>query len=166
MTAGFGFAGPPQTSAFRNGYSSSLSGIVAGGGVAVDLGVELGDAAAVYVRGEGSGFGAPPFASDAAVYLVGEWTPRHWLSVASGLGYELMAPPAMCNGFGGCGTDYPHWTGLSVPLILVFNVLQVRLPDGVHRAAVRIGLEGAAGLSPSTDAYDWHATATLGVALM
>ena len=60
----------------------------------------------------------------------------------------------------GTDTDYPQWTGLSVPLILVFNVLQVRLPGGVNRAAVHIGLEGAAGLSSSTDAYDWHAAAT------
>jgi hypothetical protein len=49
---------------------------------------------------------------------------------------------------------------------VTFNLLQLRLPDGAYRGAVRAGFEGAAGLSPANDAYDWHMTASLGLALM
>jgi hypothetical protein len=163
---GGGFAGPPQGGAYRYGYPSSLSGVVGGAGISIDAGLQLGDETAFYLRGEASGWGAPPFASDAAGYLVAEWTPLWWLSLGSGLGYELMAPPATCNGMGPCGTNYPHWTGFSVPVLVVFNLPQVRLPKGDSRAALRLGIEGAGGLSVTTMAYDWHLALSLGVALM
>jgi hypothetical protein len=171
-----GFAGPPQSGAYRYGYPASLSGVVAGGGFTVDAGVELGDGAAVYLRLQAADFGPKPFATEAAGYAMAEWIPLRWLSVASGLGYELLAPPNVFNCPTGPGAaaecasiaraDYPHWSGVSLPLVLGFNVLEVRVPDRGTRAAVRVTLEGAGGVSLATFAYGWHAGANLAFALM
>jgi hypothetical protein len=171
-----GFAGPPQTAAYRNGYPASLTGVVAGGGFTVDAGAQLGDRAAMYLRLQAADFGPKPFATEMAAYAIGEWLPVQWLSLASGVGYELLSPPNEFNCGVGPGAaaecaamaraDYPHWSGVSVPLVVGFNVLTLRMPDRVTRAAVRITLEGAGGISPVTFAYGWHAGASLAVALM
>ncbi len=171
-----GFAGPPQNGAYPNGYPASLSGVVAGGGVTIDAGAQFGDRAALYLRLQAADFGPKPFATEMAAYAMGEWLPVSWLSLASGVGYELLAPPNVFN----CGVgpvadaecaaiaraDYPHWSGVSVPLVVGFNVLTIRMGDRRTRAVLRITLEGAGGVSPVTLAYGWHAGAGLSVALM
>jgi hypothetical protein len=118
------------------------------------------------LRAQASGFGAPPFASEAAAYGIAEWTPLHWFSLGSGLGYEMLAPRPTCHGMGPCSVDYPHWYGLSVPFLVGFNLVQMRYAAGVQRAAIRLGLEGALGLDPSIEAYGWHMAMSLGLALM
>jgi hypothetical protein len=154
-SASYGSAGAAQNIATFN--ASSPAGVVSGAGFAVDFGLQLGDTAALYLRGEASGLAPPGIGPDIAGYAVAEWTPRYWISLGSGLGYEDMGPAGTYNGLCPCPVrQMPHWTGVSVPVLVTFNVLQARLPDGAYRAAIRIGLEGAAGLSPANEAYDWH----------
>ena len=160
-----GFASPPP----RGSYPSSLTGIVVGPGLLIDVGVQLGDSAAVYARAQAIGFGTPgsPFVAQAAGYAVGEWTPKRWVSLGTGLGYEMLAPPAGCNGTGtGACPEGPHWFGLSLPLIAGFNLLESGDPNRVRRTALRIGIEGAGGVDLSTGAIGWHAALNLGLALM
>ena len=124
---------------------------------------------ALYARAQAIGFGSPgsPFVSQAAGYAVAEWTPKRWISLGTGLGYEMLAPPAGCNGpeTGPC-PEGPHWFGLSVPLIAGFNLLESDDPNRVRRTALRIGIEGAGGVDLSTGAIGWHAALSLGLALM
>jgi hypothetical protein len=142
--------------------------VVAGPGLTVDVGVQLGDRVAVYVRAQATGFGSPgsPFVSQAAWYAVAEWTPHRWLSLGTGVGYEMLAPPAQNNGPGPVRDDGPHWSGLSVPLIVGFNLFESGDPNRVRRTALRVGLEGAGGVDPSTDAFGWHVALGLGIAWM
>ena len=149
------------------GYPSSLSGVVGGPGFTVDAGVQVRDLVAIYVRAEASGFGSSgsPFVSMAAGYAVAEWTPFRWISLGTGLGYEILAPSSTCNGMGPC-PDGPHWSGLSVPLIMGFNLFESGDPNRVRRTAFRVGLEAAGGVEPSTDAFGWHRALGLGVAWM
>jgi hypothetical protein len=163
-----GFAGPPPNPV-GGSYPSSLTGIVAGPGLQVDVGAQLGDRVAVYARAQAIGFGPPvsPFVSQAAGYAVADWTPRRWISLGTGLGYEMLAPPAGCNGTGTAGCpEGPHWFGLSVPLIVGFNLLESGDPNRVRRTALRIGIDGAGGVDLSTGAIGWHAALSLGLALM
>jgi hypothetical protein len=148
------------------GYPSSLQGFVGGVGFTVDAGVQAGDLVAFYLRVQASDFGHPPFASEAASYAIAEWTPRDWASLGTGLGYEMLAPPPTCNGIGPCGSDYPHWSGLSVPVLVGFNLFASGDPSRIRRVALRIGLEGAAGVSLLTEAIGWHMGLNLGLALM
>jgi hypothetical protein len=164
-SATYGSAGTTQNLATLN--ASSPAGPVGGGGFAIDAGLQLGDTAAVYLRAEASGLAPPGIGPDLAGYAVAEWTPRYWISLGSGLGYEDLGPAGSNHGFYPVRDEHPpHWTGVSVPVLVTFNLLQLRLPDEAYRAAIRLGLEGAAGVSPANGATDWHLCVSLGAALM
>jgi hypothetical protein len=62
--------------------------------------------------------------------------------------------------------DDPHWYGLSVPLIVGFNVFASHEPRRIQRPVLRIGLEWAGGVDLSTAAFGWHLALSLGIALM
>jgi hypothetical protein len=140
--------------------SSRVDTFELGPGLALDLGAQLGDRAAVYARGETSTLF--PFTFQAAAYVIGEWTPVRHFSIGSGLGYEMMA--SYCQG---CSPQEPspRWAGVSFPLILGLNIGPVA-PARATRTVLRIGLEGAVGYEASSDTVGWHTTLTVGVAWM
>jgi hypothetical protein len=125
-----------------------------GPGPALDLGVQLGDQVALYLRGE---LGYALFAVDAATYAIGELTPISWLSIGTGMGYEAMEA--------GLGDT---WTGPTVPLIIGFNIGSDD-PGRARRVKLRLTLEGAAGPGQfQSGITDWgfHGAIGLGAAWM
>ena len=114
----------------------------------VNLGVQFGDKAAVYAHVEG---GSLLFMNQGGAYLVGEWTPDRQVSLGTGLGYESM------NNESCCGSDSVRneWSALSVPLLINFK-LGAPPPEKARRADLRLGLEAAAGLEPSTGTLGGH----------
>ncbi len=156
----------PPIRGYPGGYPSSLQGIVTGGpGVEIDIGVRLVEQASVVVRLEGMGFcaGGSPFVCEASGYVIGEWLPLPWMSLASGAGYEMLAPPGV-NVDGPPSDSGPHWYGVSAPIIVGFNLGNWRAGDDPHRVAIRPVLEWAGGVSPSTLAFAWHLGFGAGVA--
>ncbi len=108
----------------------------------LDLGVRINRYVSVYARGE---FGTIVLAGQAAAYAIAEWTPIPRLSLGTGIGVDAMA----------AWGDGP-WSGVSIPLILGFDVARW------NRNALRIGLEAAGGLDPSTSFCGGHAALTFG----
>jgi hypothetical protein len=108
----------------------------------VDLGVRINRYFSIYARGEA---GTIILASQAAAYGIFEWTPVPRLSLGTGIGWDGMA---VWQGTG--------WSAVSIPLIAGFDVTRW------NRSALRIGLEVAPGLDPSTSTYGWHAAITFG----
>jgi hypothetical protein len=90
----------PPTRGYPGGYPSSLEGIVAGPGVEIDVGVQLREEVAIYERLKGVVFCSRPssFACEAAGYVIAEWLPSPWVYLASGIGFEMLAPPGSSNG--------------------------------------------------------------------
>jgi hypothetical protein len=140
--------------------SSRVDSFALGPGLALDLGAQLGDHAAVYVRGETSTIF--PFTLQAAGYVIGEWTPVRRFSIGSGLGYEMML--RYCQGCTSAEPN-PNWAGVSFPLILGLNVGAIA-PARATRTFLRIGLEGAVGYEASTGTVGWHSMLSAGVAWM
>jgi hypothetical protein len=108
----------------------------------LDLGVRINRYVSVYARGEA---GTVILASQAAAYGIVEWTPVPRVSLGTGIGADAMA-----------FYSWSGWSGVSVPLIAGVDV------TSWNRSALRIALEGAAGLQPSTSTYGWHAALTFG----
>jgi hypothetical protein len=129
----------------------------------LDLGIQINRHGALYLRGEG---GTVALLSQATGYLVGEWTPVRWLSVGTGVGLDGMA----MMWIGGCEGDRcirNHWWGVSVPLIVGFQFISEKDWDAPGaKPALRIGLEGAAGVEPSTGVVGWHAGLSISFVLM
>jgi hypothetical protein len=148
------------TFAVGQAKSSRVDSFELGPGLALDLGAQLGDHAAVYARGETSTIF--PFTFQAAGYVIGEWTPVRRFSIGSGLGYEMME--RYCQGCTSSDPD-PNWAGISFPLILGLNIGAIARARAT-RTVLRIGLEGAVGYQPSPETVGWHSTLTVGVAWM
>ncbi len=108
----------------------------------LDLGVRINRNVSVYARGE---VGTIVLAGQAAAYAIAEWTPVPRVSLGTGIGADAMA----------AWGDGP-WSGVSIPLILGLDVTRW------NRSALRLGLEAAGGLDPSTSFYGWHAALTCG----
>jgi hypothetical protein len=108
----------------------------------LDLGVRINPYVSAYARGEA---GTIILASQAAAYGIVEWTPMPRLSLGTGIGADFMVVS------GGSG-----WSAVSIPLIVGVDV------NSWNRSVLRIGLEVAAGLQPSTSTYGWHAALTFG----
>jgi hypothetical protein len=113
--------------------STRVDSFALGPGLALDLGAQLGDHAAVYVRGEASTIF--PFTFQAAGYVIGEWTPVRRFSIGSGLGYEMML--SYCQGCTSLEPN-PNWAGVSFPLILGLNIGAIA-PARATRTFLRIG---------------------------
>jgi hypothetical protein len=108
----------------------------------VDLGVRLNGDFSVYARGE---VGTIILASQAAAYGIFEWTPAPGLHLGTGIGWDGMAT-----------WQETGWSAVSIPLIAGVDVTHW------NRSALRIGLEVAPGLDPSTSTVGWHAALTFG----
>jgi hypothetical protein len=108
----------------------------------LDLGVRINRYVSVYARGE---LGTILLGGQAAAYAIAEWSPVPRLSLGTGIGADAMA--AWGDG---------AWSGASIPLIAGFDVARW------NRNALRIGLESAGGIDPSTSLYGWHAALTFG----
>ncbi len=142
--------------------SSMVDSFALGPGLAIDLGAQFGDHAAVYARAEVSTIF--PFTLGAAGYVVAEWTPARRFSVGSGLGFDTML--RYCQG---CRPPYdrnPSWTGVSFPLLLALNLGRMVSPTRATRRALRLGIEGAGGYEAATNTVGWHSTLSVGVAWM
>jgi len=128
-------------------------------GLTLDLGVQLRDEVAAYLHGQLSYLVTM---GQASVYAVGEWTPRRWVSMATGVGFDAM-------GGGQCiecpGGPRGTWSGISVPLIVALNLGPAR-PTGSYRHAFRVGVENAVGIEPTTGVFGWRLSLMLGYALM
>jgi hypothetical protein len=129
----WGWGGAPQTTHLTGALDPTLT---------LDLGVRINRYVSVYARGE---FGTIVVAGQAAAYAIAEWTPVPRVSLGTGIGADAMA--AWGDG---------AWSGVSIPLIAGFDVARW------NRNALRIGLETAGGLDPSTSFYGWHAAVTFG----
>jgi hypothetical protein len=123
--------------------------------VVVDVGVQLADPWALYGRVAG---GSALVSHQGEAYLIGEWTPRRWISLATGIGVDYLGAPQP-------GPIRGDWAGVSVPLLVGFNV-DCPPPEGARRSALRLGLEGAAGSEPGTGVPGWHVGAAFGGAWM
>ncbi len=160
-----GYAGAPRVNLVNGSYPSGEQGWVHGFGAQGSFGVELGEHRALYARGQFST--ADWGLQEAAAYAVGEWTPIPVVSLGSGIGYEVLEPPGSSNAlYPSAGGPTAHWDGLSVPLLVGVNLHDWRAPDGVTRTVLRLGIEGALGISLTTQATGWHSALSLGVALM
>lgn len=134
--------------------------------VSLDLGVQLNDRAAVFARGS-AGWLFQSHRASATVML--EFTPIAQVSFAAGLGWDhfVDAAEANCarvdaNAFT-CG--HRVWNGASVPLTVNLNFLT--RGDGVaRRRGVRLTLEGALGVDPSTGEVAGHAGVSVGYVAM
>ncbi len=154
----FGIGG---TGSFGHAASKDLgvSASNVGPGLVLDLGVQLGDRAAVYLHSEASSL---VITNQFASYAIGEWTPVNWFSIGSGLGLDSLVELLGCYPPGCSRTS---WAGVSVPLLLGFNI--GHRPSTLERRSVlRIGLEGAVGIEPSSAILGWHTTASLGFTMM
>jgi hypothetical protein len=147
--------------------SRNVSAIVAAPGLTLDLGTQLGDRAAIYVRAE---VASDLVTSQGAIYAIGEWTPTRWFSLGSGLGYDAISTVAMAGDASICSLPpcisiSNNWSGISVPLIVGFN-LGSGEPGRARRSMFRIGLEGAAGYAASTQTFGIHGVLAFGGAWM
>ena len=111
----------------------------------LDLGVRFNLHVGAFIRGEA---GTSGLASQAAAYAIVEWTPAPRWSLGTGIGWDGMV---IWQG--------TAWSAVSIPLVAGFDVAPL------NRGALRIGLEAAAGLDPSTSTVGWHAALTFGWAL-
>jgi hypothetical protein len=125
----------------------------------VDLGVQLGDRWALF--GHATGGSALAWNLGGA-YLVGEWTPLRWISVGTGVGYASWNSWNLC----GCDAQRSEWSGISVPLLIGFNLGGGRREAATRRAALRLGLEGVGGYDASTETAGWHGGLAFGGAWM
>jgi hypothetical protein len=146
-SAVFGLAHPAAATAQGTGALAS--------GLVLDFGVQIDDAVAAYVRGE---FASILFSNQLAAYVIAEWTPRRWISIGTGFGYDAML------------TAYtPAWGGPSVPLVLGFNFGRTVAP-GARRRVLRLGLEAAGGIGGLEDGpssvFGWHTALSFGGAWM
>jgi hypothetical protein len=124
----------------------------------IDLGVQLGDDWALYGHAAG---GSLLFLNQGEAYLVGEWTPRRWVSFGTGIGYDGMSVELVCD----CQGTRSNWSGVSVPLLIGFNFGSPRA-DQARRAFWRLGFEGAGGVEPATGTLGWHGGLAFGGAWM
>ncbi|MDP9149154.1 MAG: hypothetical protein M3O36_04325 [Myxococcota bacterium] len=165
----------PAASRIRVGAAGTLVGGDASGrnastamaapGLAVDLGIQLNDPVAIFVRAE---FATDLFTTQGGGYLVAEWTPRQWLSVGTGAGYDMI----YLLGYGNCSaktfgpcSGNRFWSGPSIPLVWAFN-LGRRDAHRARRRLLRLELEGAGGYQPATQSFGWHAGVGFGAAWM
>jgi hypothetical protein len=132
--------------------------------VKVDLGVQLGDHAAVFARAEA---GTLVLSSEGAAYLASEWTPIPALSLGTGIGYEgisfVWVGGQECGpGRGSCINN--SWSGVSVPLFAAFNIPRHRHDPagGPSDGGLRLELEGASGYSVSSETWGFHLFAGVG----
>jgi hypothetical protein len=124
----------------------------------VDLGDQFGDEWALYGH---AGVGTALFFNQAEAYLIGEWTPRRWISVGTGLGVDAMSLFGFCD----CQGVRKDWSGASLPLLVGFNFGQPD-PQQARRAALRLAFEGAGGVEPATGTIGVHGGLSLGGAWM
>jgi hypothetical protein len=124
----------------------------------VDLGAQLGDEWALYGH---AGAGTAMFFNQAEAYLIGEWTPRRWISVGTGLGVDAMSLWGFCD----CQDVRKDWNGASLPLLVGFNFGRPD-PQRARRAALRLAFEGAGGVEPATGTIGWHGGLSFGGAWM
>jgi hypothetical protein len=117
----------------------------------LDLGLQISPRAGVYFHGE---IGTIFLASQAAVYVVGEWSPVGWLSFGTGVGWDGMA-----DWCGDCSSAAPRWSAVSIPLLVGIDVWRR------DHHALRVGFEWAGGDEPSTGTLGWHTALTFGWAL-
>ena len=116
-------------------------------GLVLDLGLQITERAAFYVRAEAASL---LLTNQAAAYAVFEWTPQRWVSLGTGAGYDGNAT---------FGTN--TWSGPSIPLIVGFNFLGAGAKSGM-----RLGLEAAGG--PGTlagvaqNVFGWHTAISYG----
>jgi hypothetical protein len=130
----------------------------------LDLGVQIGEHAAVFARAEG---GTLLLADEGAAYLASEWTPVPALSLGTGIGYEGIS--FNWPGSGACDANRApciqnSWSGVSVPLFVAFNIPPHRRdPAGESSyAGVRLELEGAGGYDATSETWGFHFFAGVG----
>ena len=145
-------------------YPSWLTGDFIGAGLTLDVGAQFGNRFALYARAQAY----TPLTFEGAAYATAEWIPLDWLSVGSGLGYQVVYGPfgsSVPTG-GGFNFNAAHWSGLSVPVLVAFNITVYGAPDRPPRIVLRFGLDTAAGFDPATDTAAWYVATSAGVALM
>jgi hypothetical protein len=109
--------------------------------------------------------------SQIEAYAIAEWTPRPWISLGTGAGVDHMSSGYVVNpgcgttGSGACSSPRADWTGVSVPLLIGFN-FGCPHPERPRHSALRLGLEGAGGVEPSTGINGWHTGVAFGGAWM
>jgi len=70
------------------------------------------------------------------------------------------------NGPGPVSDDGPHWSGISVPVIVGFNLFESGNPNPFGGPRFASAWKGRGVVDPSTDAFGWHGALSLGVAWM
>jgi hypothetical protein len=132
----------------------------------LDLGIQFSRHGALYLRGEA---GSVFLLNHACGYLIGEWTPLRWISVGTGAGIDGMADLWIDGAEPKPGETVIRnsWTAVSVPLVIG---LQFISEDDWNRPkakpALRIGLEGAVGVEPTTGVVGWHAGLSISFVMM
>jgi hypothetical protein len=127
--------------------SARVSAFAAAPALKLDLGVQIGDHAALYARAEG---GTALLLNEGAVYFIGEWSPTSLLSVGTGIGYEGMS----FLWVGGCESQciQNSWSAVSVPFLFA-----VDLPHSAKTGArLRFEVELAGGYDPRTETWGGH----------
>jgi hypothetical protein len=134
----------------RGPASNSDTAVAFNPTIQVDLGLQISPRAGVYLHGE---IGTIILANQAAVYVVGEWSPVGWLSFGTGVGWDGMA-----DWCGDCNAA-PGWSAVSIPVLVGIDVWRR------DHHALRVGFEWAGEDEPSTGTLGWHTALTFGWAL-
>lgn len=132
----------------------------------LDLGIQINRHGALYLRGA---VGSVFLLNHASGYLIGEWTPLRWLSLGTGVGADGMAIIWMGGADPKPGETAFHnnWTAVSVPLVIGFQFIgEDDWNSPKAKPALRIGLEVAAGVEPTTGVAGWHAGVSISFVLM
>lgn len=177
------FAPPPPPAdapRFRFGIAGNLAGGRAkdrergvnaasfGMGLTLDLGVQMNQHLAVYARASAS---TMVLVSQASLFGVVEYTPTRVLSLGTGIGWAGMVNHTMDSvTYESCCATYERsqrgsWGGVSIPAIIGFNIAG-RATEGGRRRALRLGLEGAVGIEPSSGVVGWQAALSVGYVAM
>lgn len=134
----------------------------------LDLGVQLNDRIALFAHGS---VGAGSLSNRASTYAVIELTPVDLVSIGTGLGWDHY----VFDHEGRCFAEaidpvtlscsHHVWNGMSVPLIVSLN-LGGRGNEHARRHGLRLSVEGAFGVNPSTGDDAWRASVALGYVAM
>ena len=103
--------------------------------------------------------------SNAGAYGIAEYTPVRWLSLGTGVGYEIHHL-AIATG-GNEVRDRNYWSGVSVPLIAAFNFGGAEgWNSRQSRSVLRLAVEGALGAEPLTGIWGGRGALSFGAAGM
>jgi hypothetical protein len=132
----------------------------------LDLGAQITDHAAIFARLEG---GTIALAASGAAYLITEWTPHPVISLGTGVGYDGISDASVLLCAGGTSCLRSTWSGVSVPLIVGFNLqsrnaVSAAAPN--HHGRLRIELEAAGGYAEKTQTWGIHAFVGIGATWM